>query len=344
MVTSYKNDFLFRFGALGRNGGGRPPVITTVALDDADEGVAYSFQLAATGVVTAWSITSGALQAGLSLNASTGEISGTPSASGTVNITVRAAGPSGYDEAELTLTSNASFDPYSYTTMNLNAGFRAGDVTITDTDKIDKVDNTGDGDLSLYSATTARPVWDSDGGNGKPCAVFDGSDDWLRLRNGAASADSTLDAIINNNAGWILNVFKVSAADVATDSGSPQSNDPVFIDHGAYVLMTLRDTAGSGTIYSSNWDGGYDNCTASLTFDAVSVYAWNHSGGTLYLMGVSGELDSLTSGNTSSLIQLPRWFGSSAGNFLAGQLYHTMADDVVPVDEADILTGMGAYY
>jgi hypothetical protein len=56
--------------------------ITTASLPQAQVGVAYSTTLVATGGTTpyAWSILSGALPAGLSLNASTGVISGTPTA------------------------------------------------------------------------------------------------------------------------------------------------------------------------------------------------------------------------------------------------------------------------
>ncbi|MHC4714723.1 MAG: Ig domain-containing protein, partial [Planctomycetota bacterium] len=54
--------------------------------------VAYSETLAATGGVTpySWSIVSGSLPTGLSLNSGTGEISGTPTTGGTSNFTVRA--------------------------------------------------------------------------------------------------------------------------------------------------------------------------------------------------------------------------------------------------------------
>ena len=55
--------------------------ISTTSLPNGQVGVAYSATLTATGGTTpyAWSITSGVLPTGLSLNASTGLISGTPS-------------------------------------------------------------------------------------------------------------------------------------------------------------------------------------------------------------------------------------------------------------------------
>jgi Putative Ig domain len=64
--------------------------ITTSALSSGTTGTAYSQTLAASGGTTAytWTVTIGSLPAGLSLAASTGVISGTPTGSGTSNFTV----------------------------------------------------------------------------------------------------------------------------------------------------------------------------------------------------------------------------------------------------------------
>ena len=66
-------------------------VITTTALPTGTVGTAYNATLAATGGIGAksWSVSSGTLPAGLSLNASTGLISGTPTAPGASTFTVR---------------------------------------------------------------------------------------------------------------------------------------------------------------------------------------------------------------------------------------------------------------
>ncbi len=67
------------------------PSITTAGLPNGTVGTVYSQTLAATGSDTiTWSVTSGSLPAGLSLNESTGEIAGTPTAEGTSTFSVKA--------------------------------------------------------------------------------------------------------------------------------------------------------------------------------------------------------------------------------------------------------------
>jgi hypothetical protein len=70
---------------------------TPASLPNATVGAAYSFALGASGGQPpySWSITQGSAPPGLSLNASTGVISGTPTAQGTYNFTVQVADSAG---------------------------------------------------------------------------------------------------------------------------------------------------------------------------------------------------------------------------------------------------------
>ena len=79
------------------------PTITTDTLPDGKVGEAYSQTLTATGTAPiTWSI-DGGLPAGLSLNADTGEISGTPTADGTAKFTVKATNSAGSNTKELSI-------------------------------------------------------------------------------------------------------------------------------------------------------------------------------------------------------------------------------------------------
>ena len=78
------------------------PGVTTTWLPDGEFGIAYSGNVTATGGTTpyAWSIASGIFPAGLSLDSSTGAISGTPTATGWYDFTVLIAGYDGATSTE----------------------------------------------------------------------------------------------------------------------------------------------------------------------------------------------------------------------------------------------------
>src|SRR5437868_5971174 len=66
-----------------------PPVITSALTATGQAGVAFSYQIQATNSPTSFNVT-GLLPAGLSVNTSTGLISGTPTTTGTTNVTITA--------------------------------------------------------------------------------------------------------------------------------------------------------------------------------------------------------------------------------------------------------------
>ncbi len=98
--------------------------ITTLGLPRGAQNSPYSASLAATGGVTpyTWSITSGSLPPGLTLNSSTGAITGTPSGAGVSNFTVKVT-----DAQSDTATQSLSITispavPLSISTTTLPAG------------------------------------------------------------------------------------------------------------------------------------------------------------------------------------------------------------------------------
>src|SRR5439155_1393048 len=80
-----------------------PPVITSALTATGQAGVAFSYQIQATNSPTSFNVT-GLLPAGLSVNTSTGLISGTPTTAGTYSVTISATNAGGTGSATLTLT------------------------------------------------------------------------------------------------------------------------------------------------------------------------------------------------------------------------------------------------
>ena len=88
-------------------GGASAPVISNTSIPAGSIGVAYSFSIAASNTPTSYNATG--LPAGLTINTSTGVISGTPSQTGTSNVTLSAtnSGGSGTKVLSFTVTEPA---------------------------------------------------------------------------------------------------------------------------------------------------------------------------------------------------------------------------------------------
>ncbi|MBQ3397455.1 MAG: putative Ig domain-containing protein, partial [Synergistaceae bacterium] len=96
--------------------------ITTSTLPSAASGTYYTVTLAANVPGVSWRVSSGALPEGLSLNSSTGVISGVPTTEGTATFTVTASMP-GYTGAEKQLSLTVSQTPtITITTTELPSG------------------------------------------------------------------------------------------------------------------------------------------------------------------------------------------------------------------------------
>lgn len=99
------------------------PTITTTTLGTLTQGTTASITLAVTGSTPiTFAVTTGTLPAGLTLNASTGQITGTPSASGAYNFTVTATNSAGNDTQVFSGTvGTVAVTPPTITTTALNS-------------------------------------------------------------------------------------------------------------------------------------------------------------------------------------------------------------------------------
>jgi hypothetical protein len=117
-----------------------PLSVTTTSLPDASQNQSYSALLGATGGATpySWSITAGALPAGLTMN-SYGLISGVPTAWGTFTFTVQATDQSSPAQtASAQVTLDVTEAPPS-----TSVGIPANDATVSGTQTIDASASTG---------------------------------------------------------------------------------------------------------------------------------------------------------------------------------------------------------
>ena len=221
-----------------------PPTIVAESLPDGMEGEAYSSRLTAKGTAPiTWSIVSGVLPEGLSLNEDTGEISGTPAGEGTEVFTVMAVNDLGEDIKEFSITiakapeteyavtvrddghGTGSADPASATagteitlTAAPNAGYHfkewqvmSGDVTVRD-DKFTMPGSDVEVKAIFEEDTPPTPaeytVTVISGGNGTASASH---------AKAVAGTEITLTA--TPNAGYHFKEWQVMSGDVTVRDG-----------------------------------------------------------------------------------------------------------------------------
>lgn len=132
------------------------PTITTTTLPNGTVGTAYNQTLIADGTAPIkWSVTDGSLPDGLSLNESTGEISGTPTAETTSTFTVTATNDVGSDSKEFTLTIGVA-PVYSITAEPLKLDFGTLTEGYTPASQTVTITNNGNQPLTLNEPVSSE--------------------------------------------------------------------------------------------------------------------------------------------------------------------------------------------
>jgi putative Ig domain-containing protein len=224
--------------------------ITTSSLPSGQVGITYSAMLTASGGTTpySWSLTSGTLPAGLTLDASTGAISGTPTATATattLTFTVTDSGSPGQSaSANLTLSiSSTGSSALAITTTSLPSGEVGTAYTAT----------------LVAAGGTAPYTWS--------------------LASGTLPAGLTLNITTGAITGAPTTTANATALTITvTDSGSPVQSKSVSLN------LTITAAPASLSITTSSLPNGQVGTAYTATLAATggtTPYTWSLTNGTL---------------------------------------------------------------
>lgn len=261
--------------ALARTGTG-PPIITT-SLPSGTEGVAYSATLQGTCTASpcTWSISVGALPAGLSLTSSTGAITGTPTTAGVSNFTVRYTdNDTLYQERALSITIDPATAP--------PISFNPNPITCT----------VGLGCTALVQATDGTPPYTYAATGLTGTGVTLNSDGSWTLDNAAATPGDfsptitvTDDAMQSAQAGTTLRIVtQLGAADLSID-GSVCGGRTCYIrvsrtglNANARIDAVLRNTETGAAVKNFNFPAGVATRFQLVEVDPSATYILQAAG------------------------------------------------------------------
>jgi hypothetical protein len=248
------------------------PVITSASTASGTVGKAFSYQITATNSPTSFGATG--LPAGLSINTSTGLISGTPTASGTSSVALSATNGAGTGTATLALTVSATV---SFSFLQVAAGATPGTAKAF---SLSFPGNTAAGDLILVAFdfdtnTTPTSVTDSQGNTFTQAGAQLTSPGGARSRVYYAKAikggADTVTVNLSANSAWIeLYLAEYSGVDQVNpfDAQAGASGSPGAVSSGSATTTVAGDVIFGYCV-------GDATCTVGSGFAARSTF--NHN-------------------------------------------------------------------